>query len=97
MKKPRKEFLPNLTGQIAFSDAERDMLALPAHLGGLGVSDPCKKSMLHYSMCKTISAPLLCLILEQSEAYALEVKEAQARMGNNAQKFHRLYEEQQMT
>ena len=73
------------------------MLALPAHLGGLGVSDPCKKSTLHYSMCKTISAPLLCLILEQSEAYALEVKEAQARMGNNAQKFHRLYEEQQMT
>ena len=33
----RKVFLPNLTGQNAFNDMERDMLALPARLGGLGI------------------------------------------------------------
>ena len=37
----RKVFLPNLTGQNAFSDTERDLLALSAHPGGLGIFDPC--------------------------------------------------------
>ena len=64
-------------------------MALPARLGGLGIFDPSKKSALHYSTCETISAPLVRLILDQSEAYAPEVKEAQTRMRNNAQKFHR--------
>ena len=44
----RKVFLPNLTGQNAFNDMERDLLALPARLGGLGI-DPCKKNAVHYS------------------------------------------------
>ena len=65
------------------------MLALPARLGGL---DPCRTSALHYSTCETISAPLVRLILDQSETYAPEIKEAQARMRNNARKFHRQYE-----
>ena len=88
----RKVFLPNLTGQNAFNDMEKDMLALPARLGGLGILDPCRTSALHYSTCETISAPLVRLILDQSETYAPEIKEAQARMRNNAQKFHRQYE-----
>ena len=65
------------------------MLALPARLDGLGILDPCKKSALHYSMCETISAPIVRLILE---TYAPEVKEAQARMRNNVRKFDRQYE-----
>ena len=68
------------------------MLALPARLGGLGILDPCRTSALHYSTCETISAPLVRLILDQSETYAPEIKEAQARMRNNARKFHRQYE-----
>ena len=39
----RKVFLPNLTGQ---NDMERDMLALPTRLGGLGILDPCRTSAL---------------------------------------------------
>ena len=88
----RKVFLPKLTGQNAFNDTERDLLALPVRLDGLGILDPCKKSALHYSMCEAISAPLVRLILDQSETYAPEVKEVQARMRNNAQKFYRQYE-----
>ena len=45
-----KVFLPNLTGQNPFNDIERDLLALPARLGGLGIFDPCKKSVLQYSV-----------------------------------------------
>ena len=88
----RKVLLPNLTGQNAFNDTERDLLALPARLGGLGIFDPCKKSTLHYSTCETISAPLVRLILDQAEAYTPEVKAAQARLRNNARKFHRQLE-----
>ena len=85
----RKVFLPNLTGQNAFSDTERELLVLPAHFGGLGIFDLSKKSTLHYSTCEIISAPLVHLILDQSEEYAPEVKEAQTRMRHNARKFHR--------
>ena len=55
----KRIFLPNLTGRNAFNNTERDMLALPPRLGGLGISDPSKKSALHYSTCETISAPLV--------------------------------------
>ena len=59
----RKVFiLPNLIGQNAFNDTERDLLALPARLGGLGIFDPCKKSaMLHYSTCETITTLIVRL------------------------------------
>ena len=88
----RKMFLPHLTGQNAFNDNERDLLALPARLGGLGIINPCKKSVLHYSASKTITAPLVRLIMDQSEEYAPEVNAVQTRMKNNARKFHRQYE-----
>ena len=88
----RKVFLPNLTGQNPFNDIERDLLALPARLGGLGSFDPSKKSVLQYSMCETISDLLVRLILDQSETFTLEVDEAQSRTRNNARKFHRQHE-----
>ena len=72
----RKFFLPNLTGQNALNDTEVNLLALLAHLGSLGISDPCIKSILQYSTCETISAPLVCLILDQLEVYTPEVKAA---------------------
>ena len=34
-----KEFIPTVTGKCV-SDLERDLLALPAHMGGLGLCDP---------------------------------------------------------
>ena len=46
-----------------------------------------KKSALHYSASKTITAPLVRLIMDQSEEYAPEVNAAQTRMKNNAWKF----------
>ena len=88
----RRVFIPNLTSRNAFNNTERDMLALPPRLGGLGISDPSKKSALHYSTCETISAPLVRLILDQSEEYTPEVKATQTRLRNNARKFHRQYE-----
>ena len=36
----RHQFLPALTGRLALSDTERELIALPARLGGLGIPDP---------------------------------------------------------
>ena len=47
--------------------------------------------MLHY-LCETISALLVCLILDQSEIFTPEGDEAQSRMKNNTRKFHRQHE-----
>ena len=93
----RRVLLPHLTGQNAFNDTERNLLALPARLGGFGILDPCKKSTLHYSTCQKISTPLVCLILDQSEAYTPEVMAAQARLRNDAHKLNRQHEEQTAT
>ncbi len=39
--------IPSLTGQVAFSDAERDLTALPIRLGGLGIINPSRQSTAH--------------------------------------------------
>ena len=70
----------------------RDLLALPAHLGGLGIFDPCKKSTRQYSSCETISEPLVGLILDQAETLTSEVIADQERMRKNARKVSRQYE-----
>ena len=42
----RHQFLPALTGRLALSDIERELIALPAHLGGLGIPKPSRSARL---------------------------------------------------
>ena len=58
-----QHFIPALTGREPCSVAERDLLALPARLGGLGLTNPTSESAhlkhpkaLHYSI--TLQLPL---------------------------------------
>ena len=44
---------------------ERDLLALPTQLGGLGIPDPLKTCNDHFRCSERISAPLTALILQQ--------------------------------
>ena len=53
----RYKFLPDLTGQLALSDVERDLLALPSRLGGLGIINPVTSSDFQH-LC-SITYPLL--------------------------------------
>ena len=48
----RQHFLPALTGQSGVSDLERELLALPARHGGLGLVNPTTMSEEH-----TLTAP----------------------------------------
>ena len=58
-------FLPSLTGRDAPTDDERELLALPARLGGLGLINPTTLTN-EYDNSLHISAPLSALITLQS-------------------------------
>ena len=45
----RTKYIPTLTGRAAPSDLERELLALPARLGGLGLLNPSHLSTTEYS------------------------------------------------
>ena len=45
----RHRFLPSLTGQNAFNDAERELMALPVRLGGLGITKPTTQTAHQHS------------------------------------------------
>ena len=64
----RHKFLPVLTGRSAISDSERELLALPCRLGGLGIPDLTKSSSWHYQASLDICRPLINLILNQQHA-----------------------------
>ena len=68
----RTKLLPALCGRAAPNDTERDLLELPARLGGIGVINPTTLSDSAYSASKQISAPLYNLILNGSLDYTHE-------------------------
>ena len=49
------------------SDTERDVLALPCHLAGLGIINPVKSSVLQYECSELITAPLVKLIISDCD------------------------------
>ena len=63
----RQRFIPALTGREIPGDLERDLFALPTRLGGLGLSDPTKIVTNCYQASKTVTAPLVALIVQQKE------------------------------
>ena len=62
----RLQLLPALTGRKALTDHERDLLALPARFGGIGVRNPTTQAS-KYNYSQQRLAPLTALIMEQSE------------------------------
>ena len=51
----------------------RDLFALPARLGGLGVVNPVQDSDRYYQASVTMSAPPVAYIVRQDPHYFLEV------------------------
>lgn len=73
----RTTFIPALTGRAPPDDAVRDLLALPARLGGLAIVNPAKSCQHDYSGSTTIAGPLATLITAQCEEYSYECIAAQ--------------------
>ena len=89
----RQQFLPAITGQNAFNDADRDLMALPTRLGGLGIANPSHRSSTHFNNSNAITAPLVNLILQQSNVYPPETRRAQLRAKNHSRITRRQHEQ----
>ena len=57
--------IPAITGQIACSIRERELLALPVRLGGMGLINPARNSPNTFSASERLTAPLAALIVAQ--------------------------------
>ena len=86
----RPKFLPALTKHS--NNTERDLLALPACLGGIGIIDPPQLSASHYTTSKNVSASLVSLILQQSTSYRTYCKELQRKAKSDAYQTKRQHE-----
>ena len=69
----RLHFLPKLTGQNPFNDTERELMALPARLGGLGISNPVDQAPSQHRTSIAVTTPLVDLILQQATVIPAEV------------------------
>ena len=61
----RHTFIPALTGQSAPGDLLRDLLALPARLGGLGLINPVELADLEHQASLSLTSALVRHILEE--------------------------------
>ena len=78
-----------MTGRLPPSDTERELLALPARLGGIGLHNPSKRSSAEYSASQKITSALKTMILEQSTTYSPEVCENQLKAKGETHKQRR--------
>ena len=65
----RGSIIPALTGRGSISDLERQLLALPTRLGGLGIAIPSKIAPFEHSSSTKVTAPLVALIVQQNPIY----------------------------
>ena len=65
-------FIPALTGRRSVSDLERQLLALPTRLGGLGTAIPSKIAPFEHSSSIKVTAPLVALIVQQNPTYTTD-------------------------
>ena len=84
----RHRFLTSLTGRSAFSDAERDVMALPVCLGGLGITNLTQEAVHHHNTSLKVTAPLVALILQQSNVYCTDFKDTLKQAKLDACKTH---------
>ena len=61
--------IPAISGRPPCSTVERELLALPTKMGGLGLSNPTINADLEFEASKKVTAPLVQLITKQSMAF----------------------------
>ena len=69
--------IPAWTGRVPPNDLERELFALPARLGGLGIVNPATSSSREFDASVSISAPLSHLIKCQVTEYSGDTLAAQ--------------------
>ena len=86
----RYTFLPAMTGRKAISDAERELLALPCRLGGLGITIPNRVATAQYQSSTEITAPIVHQIIQQKYVYNGQVQFEHKKIKSEAKNRKRL-------
>ena len=73
----RSRFIPAITGRDPPNNSIRDLLALPTHLGGMGLVNPTTLASVEYNASLCVAEPLKNAILEQDGLYSSQCWEAQ--------------------
>ena len=79
----RNVFLPILTGRQGLTDDERELISLPARLGGLGVANAVKDADVAHRFSLQVSGPLCALVALQTSSVgnvAVEQHKAKAEI-----------------
>ena len=85
----RTKLIPALTGQPPPDDEMRNLLALPARLGGIALPNPtCQADVEFFSSLK-VTEPLKKAILKQSFEYAGDVVDDQMKAKDDVRKHKR--------
>ena len=82
------KFIPSLTGRKDCSEIERELFALPARLGGIGLSNPTVSAVQqHISTC--ITFPLTTAIFNQNTTYTSTIYNDQQRAKQSTHRINR--------
>ena len=82
----RTKLIPALTGRPPSNDTERDLLALPARLGGIALSIPTQATDSEFLSSTKITEALKGAILQQNFEYTEEVIAAQLEAKSDVHK-----------
>ena len=83
------KFIPILTGKPPPNDTVRSLLALPARLGGIALSNPSQDTDIEFVSSVKITGPLSESILQQAFHYSDEITFQQLHAKSEVQKMKR--------
>ena len=69
----RSDFIPSITGRPPPNGSVRNLLALPARLGGLGILDPSLRSDNEFNASSKVTAPLIHLMEQKGGELTYQV------------------------
>ena len=73
-------FIPAISGRNSITEEERDLLALPIRMGGLGITNPTLTSSSQYTASKKITKPLTDHIVQQCPSVSTDIVDQQAKL-----------------
>ena len=71
-KEIHQTFIPAIIGRPPCSELERDLLSLPARIGGMGLTNPATVSQNAFLASQRLTAPLAALIITQETNQAVD-------------------------
>ena len=71
-KEIHQTFIPAITGRPPFSELERDLLSLPARLGGMGLTNPATVCQNTFLASQRLTSPIAALIITQETNQAVD-------------------------